>query len=132
MTSGGSAARRDPDGRAADADRGGGTGAGDPHDLAARLRSEGLDPGAWSNGPGDRYAAHEHGYDKVLVCERGSIRFGLADLGSSVELAPGDRLDLPAGTHHDAVVGPVGVTCLEAHIAARTLSAVRRRPAGSW
>jgi hypothetical protein len=30
-------------------------------------------------------------------------------------LNPGDRLDLPAGTVHDAVVGPQGVVCLEAH-----------------
>ena len=39
----------------------------------------GLDAGAWSNGPHDRYAAHDHGYDKVLVCASGSIRFGLPD-----------------------------------------------------
>ena len=50
-------------------------------DARARLRAQGLDPGTWSNGPGDRYAPHEHGYDKVLVCERGSIRFGLPDAG---------------------------------------------------
>jgi hypothetical protein len=102
------------------------------HDLATRLRAAGLDPGAWSNGPGDRYAAHEHGYDKVLVCERGSIRFGLPDAGSIVELAVGDRLDLPAGTRHDAVVGPDGVTCLEAHVPRGTLGELRRRAAGSW
>ena len=101
-------------------------------EVAARLRAEGLDPGAWSNGPGDRYAAHEHGYDKVLACERGSIRFGLPDRGSVVELAAGDRLDLPAGTRHDADVGPDGVTCLEAHLPAGTLNAVRRHDAGSW
>ena len=49
--------------------------------AASRLRDEGLDPGSWSNGPGDRYAAHEHGYDKVIVVERGSIRFGLPATG---------------------------------------------------
>jgi quercetin dioxygenase-like cupin family protein len=101
-------------------------------DLATRLRSAGLDPGAWSNGPGDRYAAHAHGYDKVLVCERGSIRFGLPDLGSVVELGVGDRLDLPAGTRHDAVVGPDGVTCLEAHVPRGTLGELCRHAAGSW
>ena len=41
---------------------------GDRSDVEARLRAEGLDAGAWSNGPHDRYAAHDHGYDKVLVC----------------------------------------------------------------
>ena len=64
-------------------------------DPAARLRAEGLDPGAWANGPGD-------------------------------------RLDLPAGTRHDAVVGPDGVRCLEAHLAAGTLAAARRHDAGDW
>lgn len=101
-------------------------------DLRTRLRGEGLDPGAWSNGPHDQYPAHEHGYDKVLVYERGSIRFGLPDLGTSVELQLGDRLDLPAGSRHDADVGPGGVTCLEAHVPAGTLGALRHRPAGSW
>ena len=101
-------------------------------DVAARLRAAGFEAGAWSNGPGDRYAAHEHGYDKVLVCERGSIRFGLPDLASVVELQSGDRLDLPAGTRHDADVGPEGVTCLEAHVPAGTLGEVSRHAAGSW
>ena len=100
--------------------------------VGDRLRAEGLDPGAWSNGPGDRYAAHEHGYDKVLVCERGSIRFGLPARGEAVDLAEGDRLDLPAGTQHDAIVGAEGVTCLEAHLPAGSLDAVRRHPAGTW
>lgn len=101
-------------------------------DLDARLRTEGLDPGSWSNGPGDRYAAHDHGYDKVLVCVAGSIRFGLPARGETVELAVGDRLDLPAGTSHDAIVGPDGVTCLEAHLPAGRLARLQRRPAGEW
>ena len=101
-------------------------------DPEARLRAEGLDPGTWGNGPGDRYGAHEHGYDKVLVCVPGSIRFGLPDRAETVELARGDRLDLPAGTRHDAVVGPDGVTCLEAHLPAASLAGLRRHAAGSW
>jgi len=102
-------------------------------ELAARLRAEGLDPGSWGTGPGDTYAAHAHGYDKVLVCATGSIVFGLPGAGTRVELGVGDRLDLPAGTEHDAVVGPAGVTCLEAHLPAGTLAAVPvRRPAGKW
>jgi len=106
--------------------------AGTSVELADRLRAEGLDPGSWSNGPGDRYAAHEHGYDKVLVCAAGSIRFGLPARGEVVDLAVGDRLDLPAGTAHDAVVGAEGVTCLEAHLPAGRLAALRRVAAGDW
>jgi uncharacterized protein YjlB len=101
-------------------------------ELAARLRAEGLAPGAWSNGPGDRYGAHDHGYDKVIVVERGSIAFGLGGRDEIVELATGDRLELPAGTSHDAVVGPAGVMCLEAHLPAGTLNAVAHRAAEEW
>jgi uncharacterized protein YjlB len=100
--------------------------------LARRLRDEGLDPSAWSNGPGDRYAAHEHDYDKVIAVERGSIRFGLPASSGDIDLAEGDRLGLPAGTSHDALVGPGGVTCLEAHLPAGTLATIERRAAGSW
>jgi quercetin dioxygenase-like cupin family protein len=101
-------------------------------DAAERLRAEGLDPSSWSNGPGDRYGAHEHGYDKVIVVAAGSITFGLPGAGRSVGLATGDRLELPAGTSHDATVGRDGVTCLEAHLPAGRLAAVARRAAGSW
>ncbi len=101
-------------------------------DAAARLRDERLAPAPWSNGPGDRYPAHAHDYDKVLVCTDGSIVFGLPDRGERVAMAVGDRLDLPAGTSHDAVVGERGVTCLEAHLPAGTLPAVVHRPDGAW
>ena len=104
-----------------------------PADLAARMAREGLRPGSWANGPGDLYAAHAHGFDKVLVCAAGSIVFGLPRRGDRVALRPGDRLDRPAGTEHDAAVGPEGVTCLEAHLPAGTLAAVPvRRSIGEW
>ena len=107
-------------------------GPGGEGNAAGRLRAEGLDPGRWSNGPGDRYPAHRHDYDKVIVVERGSIAFGLVESGDTVQLAAGDRLELPAGTPHDAVVGPDGVGCLEAHPPTRTFHAVTRRAAGDW
>jgi len=100
--------------------------------LEGRLAADGWRASPWSNGPGDRYGAHAHDYDKVLVVRDGSIRFGLPDAGTSVDLDEGDRLDLPAGTRHDAIVGPRGVTCLEAHAPAGTLPALARRDAGTW
>ena len=100
--------------------------------LRDRLEAEGLAPSVWGNGPHDRYAAHEHGYDKVIVVTAGSIRFGLPASGGGQDLATGDRLELPAGTVHDAVVGPDGVSCLEAHLAPSTLAMVVARTAGSW
>lgn len=101
-------------------------------DLATRLRRAGLDPGEWSNGPGDRYSAHHHAYDKVIVVAAGSIVFGLPGQGIELALGSGDRLELPAGTDHEAQVGPGGVSCLEAHAPAGSLSLARRIPAGEW
>ncbi len=98
--------------------------------LRERLLGEGLDPGAWSNGPGDRYDSHDHVYDKVIVVASGSITFGLDE--GPTELTEGDRLELPAVTAHDAIVGGSGVVCLEVHLPAGTLAAVARREAGSW
>ncbi|MGH2539313.1 MAG: cupin domain-containing protein [Actinomycetota bacterium] len=69
-------------------------------------------PHAWSNGPGDRYGRHEHGYHKVLFCLAGSIVFHTDD--GDVDLSAGDRLDLPAGTSHAATVGARGCECIEA------------------
>lgn len=80
-----------------------------------RLRALGVEPYAWSNGPGDRYAAHEHAFTKLLVCAEGSITFLIGEAGESVELSAGEGLELPAGTRHAAVVGPDGCTCLEGH-----------------
>jgi quercetin dioxygenase-like cupin family protein len=100
-------------------------------DLDNSLRAEGLSASPWSNGPGDEYGAHDHDYDKVIVVAAGSIAFGLPE-GQSVELGSGDRLELPAGTRHDAHVGPAGVTCLEAHVPAGTLPRLVRRAAGTW
>jgi hypothetical protein len=81
--------------------------------LDALLRSEDLEPRWWSSGPSDRFSAHSHTYHKVLYCAEGSIRFTLPP-DQVFDLAPGDRLDLPPNTSHSAVVGPSGVTCVEA------------------
>ncbi|HEX2194338.1 MAG TPA: AraC family ligand binding domain-containing protein [Candidatus Limnocylindria bacterium] len=83
--------------------------------VAARLRAEGVEPYAWSNRPGDRYAVHEHGYTKLLMCAAGSITFLVGPDAAAVELGPGDGVVLPAGTPHGAVVGPHGCTCVEGH-----------------
>jgi quercetin dioxygenase-like cupin family protein len=93
---------------------------------AARLRMlrEGHSASAWSSEPGERYIAHRHDYDKVLVVARGDIAFGLPEIHRTVRLVAGDRLDLPAGTLHDASVGRAGATCLEAHERPGTLDPV--------
>jgi mannose-6-phosphate isomerase-like protein (cupin superfamily) len=81
--------------------------------AAAVLVAEGCsDPRPWSNGPGDAYGRHVHGYHKVLFCIEGSIVFHLEDRDE--ELTAGDRLDLAPGTPHAATVGPQGCACMEA------------------
>jgi len=84
-------------------------------DLMAKLKGEASGCYSWSNGPGDRYAAHTHSYEKVLYCVDGSITFALESEGKRLELNPGDRMVLPAETVHSAVVGPSGCTCIEGH-----------------
>lgn len=83
--------------------------------VLRKMQAEGLSPYAWSNGAGDVYATHSHSYHKVIYVVRGSITFGLPATKSEVQLRAGDRMDLPAGVAHNAVVGPEGVLCLEAH-----------------
>jgi len=98
--------------------------------LEARLKAEGLEVSAWSNQPGDRYEQHAHDYDKVVVAVEGSVTFGLTGYGVGYMLTPGERLDLPANVSHDAVVGPKGVTCLEAHLPAGTFTTHKAKGRG--
>ena len=60
----------------------------------------------------------------MIVVEHGSIAFGLGS--ESIELSAGDRLELPAGTEHDALVGADGVRCLESHRPVGTFVAPRK------
>ena len=85
-------------------------------DAAAEvLRAAGVTPSAWTNGPGDTYAAHEHRYAKLLVCAEGSITFFVGPAAEPLELTAGEGFVLAAGTRHAARVGPAGCTCLEGH-----------------
>lgn len=79
----------------------------------ARLQREARDAYAWSNSPGYRYGAHSHAYTKILYCAEGSIDFVVEPERRVIHLEAGDRLELPAGTAHSAVVGSRGVTCVE-------------------
>ena len=83
--------------------------------LQMLMMEEGLAPYSWSNAPFDASPPHSHGYDKVIYVVRGSIEFTLGETDDRLNLKAGDRLDLPAGIVHAALVGPEGVMCLEAH-----------------
>lgn len=88
-----------------------------PTKIAIRklLDDEGLTYYAWGNDPLDTYSAHTHPYNKVIYVTQGSLTFHLPQTGQSLTLKAGDRLELPAGASHSAVVGVEGVECLEAH-----------------
>ena len=88
-----------------------------PTTVERQLRTEARDVYGWSNGPHDRYATNEHPLVKLLYCTRGSIDFILED-GRTLSLRAGDRLVLPSGTRHSAVVGGEGCACVEGKIEA--------------
>jgi quercetin dioxygenase-like cupin family protein len=88
--------------------------------LEARLKAEGLEASAWSNVAGERFEERVNDFDRVVVVVEGSITYGLSGYGVGYLLTAGERLDLPANVAHNALVGPKGVTCLEAHVAAGT------------
>jgi quercetin dioxygenase-like cupin family protein len=58
------------------------------------------------------YAAHDHPYGKILYVESGSIAFTPKG-NAAIVMKAGDRLELPAGMPHGAVVGEDGVVCWE-------------------
>lgn len=84
-----------------------------PADGEAALRELGLHPQRWSAGPGTWFGTHTHPHHKVLFCVDGEITFFVG--GEQWPMRPGDRLDLPANTPHEAKAGPAGVTCVEAY-----------------
>ena len=83
-----------------------------PVDVESKLRAEADHCYQWRNGPGATYAVHSHPYRKILYVEEGSITFTPSGRPPIV-MNPNDRLDLPAGTPHGAIVGSDGVVCWE-------------------
>jgi len=87
--------------------------------VEEKLRAEADHCYQWSNAAGAEYAVHSHPYQKILYVAEGSITFTPAGR-PAVVLKPGDRLDLPAGTPHGAVVGEDGVVCWEGQARGRS------------
>jgi quercetin dioxygenase-like cupin family protein len=79
--------------------------------LVMQLRQRGLDPLEWANPPGFRWGWHSHAEGKSVYCLAGGAIFHTFD--GDVEIAPGDRLDIPAGARHAATVGTDGIACVE-------------------
>jgi quercetin dioxygenase-like cupin family protein len=80
------------------------------------MQKEGLRPYVWNNTPNQRYAVRSHGYTKVMYLVEGSMEVTLPDSNQRVKLRAGDRVEIPAGVRHAAVVGSAGAKCVEAAI----------------
>jgi quercetin dioxygenase-like cupin family protein len=87
--------------------------------VERKLRAEADHCYQWSNSPSAVYAVHAHTYRKILYVAQGAITFTPAGKPAIV-MKPGDRLDLPAGALHGAVVGSEGVTCWEGQAKAKS------------
>jgi quercetin dioxygenase-like cupin family protein len=83
--------------------------------IMRHMEREGLETHRWKNESGARYQAQAYDFEKVILVMRGSITFRIPETGEEVSLNPGDKLEMPAGITHEAVVGPMGVVCLEGH-----------------
>lgn len=84
------------------------------HPFAGESVSPPAEGEAWSNGAGYHWEWHAHSVRKIVYCTRGTVTFHTQD--GDVELAPGDRLDIPVGALHSATVGDAGVTCVEIRV----------------
>jgi hypothetical protein len=80
-------------------------------ELAALLRTKKISAERWVGEPSEVFASHAHPYDKTLWCAEGSIVFELN--GIRISMQPGDTLDLPANTMHEASAGLGGCVCYE-------------------
>jgi len=82
-------------------------------ELQNLLRAEGLESELYTDRPGVKYGRHKHDFDDFVVIVSGSMKIATDE--HVWTLKPGDRLDIPAHTHHRAeVLGKEDVRYLSA------------------
>ena len=74
--------------------------------LIKQLESEYPHVYEWQDPAGTEYPSHAHNGKVSLFVTDGSITFSIA--GEQKEVKAGERLDIPPGVEHSAVVGPQG------------------------
>ena len=84
-------------------------------DLEDLVKGEGLEPDVWGNEADYQYPIHNHNYTKIIYCVRGWVDFLFPQERRTIRLEPGDKMTVPVGTDHGAIVGENGVTCIEGH-----------------
>lgn len=86
-------------------------------ELLRFLHNRNIDTERWHAEAGEKFEPHYHAQDKRLWCAEGSIIMTVTDPATNtakpISMQPGDSLDLPAGTVHEAVAGISGVVCYE-------------------
>jgi quercetin dioxygenase-like cupin family protein len=71
-------------------------------EIQQMLTAEGLEFDLFSDKPGTKYGRHKHPFDDFIVIVSGRMKL-TTDTNEWV-MKPGDRLTLPAGTSHSAVM----------------------------
>lgn len=80
--------------------------------LRSRLEASGYEVSRYTYPPGTVFPDHTHEIDKVDAVVSGTFRIGMG--GQTVLLGPGDAVDVPRGTvHNAAVVGKEPVVSLD-------------------
>jgi quercetin dioxygenase-like cupin family protein len=80
--------------------------------LRRRLADAGYQAVKWTSAPATGYPPHVHIYPELLWLLAGSLTVILPADGRMIELAPGDRIELPQGLAHGTMAGPDGATYL--------------------
>lgn len=80
--------------------------------LRRRLTDEGYQAVKWASDPATGYPPHIHIYPELLWVMSGSLTVILPAEKRLLELAPGDRIEIPQGIAHGTMAGADGATYL--------------------
>jgi len=80
-------------------------------ELVNLLAAKHIDAERWTADEMEIFDPHVHPEDHQLWCAEGSIVFTIGNQRISIQ--PGDALDIPANTFHEAVAGISGCVCYE-------------------
>jgi quercetin dioxygenase-like cupin family protein len=80
--------------------------------LRGRLTADGYQAVKWANEAGTGYPPHAHIYPELLWLVSGSLTVILPAESRMLELAPGDRVELPRGVSHGTMAGADGAVYL--------------------
>jgi quercetin dioxygenase-like cupin family protein len=82
--------------------------------LRELLAAEGYMAVKWASEPNQVYVPHAHIYTELVWLATGSLTVILPAHRRILELNPGDRVEVPAGTLHASQAGPEGAVYLAA------------------